>query len=146
MKYTIHYTLRADGPDGDVIEATVPEEPFTFEVGTDEILEDLEEAVKAADVGDRFEVTIPADRAYGPEMEGAFAVLPKTQFADEEGLDDSVMAEGEVVVMRDETGEELHGVVTGVTQEEVEVDFNHPLAGIDLHFTIQLMGSGTSEG
>ena len=72
---------------------------------------------------------------------GAFAVLPKTQFVDEEGLDDSVMAEGEVVVMRDETGEELHGVVIGVSEEEVEVDFNHPLAGIDLHFTVQLMGT-----
>ena len=45
MKYTIHYTLRADGPEGEVIEATVPEEPFTFEPGRDEILEDLEAAV-----------------------------------------------------------------------------------------------------
>jgi FKBP-type peptidyl-prolyl cis-trans isomerase SlyD len=71
-------------------------------------------------------------------------VLPKTQFVDEEGLDESVMAEGEVVVMRDEMGEELHGVVIGVSEEEVEVDFNHPLAGIDLHFTVQLMG--TEEG
>ena len=42
MKYTIHYTLRADGPEGEVIEATVPEEPFTFQAGSDEILEDLE--------------------------------------------------------------------------------------------------------
>ena len=105
MKYTIHYTLRADGPEGEIIEATVPEEPFTFEGGSDEILEDLEEAVKAAKVGDTVELLIPADRAYGPEMEGAFAVLPKTQFVDEEGMDDTVMNEGEVVVMRDETGE-----------------------------------------
>ena len=63
----------------------------------------------------------------------------ETQFVDEEGMDDTVMNEGEVVVMRDETGEELHGVVIGVTEEEVEVDFNHPLAGIDLHFSVQLM-------
>ena len=74
-------------------------------------------------------------------MEGAFVTLPKTQFVDEDGMDESVMAEGEVVVMRDESGEELHGVVIGLTKEEVEVDFNHPLAGIDLHFTVQVMGS-----
>lgn len=141
MKYSIHYTLRADGPEGDIIEATVPEEPFTFESGTDQILEDLEAAVKGASVGEQFEVMIPADRAYGPEMEGAFAVLPKTQFVDEEGMDDAVMAEGEVVVMRDEDGDELHGVVIGVGEEEVEVDFNHPLAGIDLHFIVQLMAA-----
>lgn len=141
MKYSIHYTLRADGPEGDIIEATVPEEPFTFELGADQILEDLEAAVKGASVGDQFEVKIPADRAYGPEMEGAFAVLPKTQFVDEEGLDDTVMAEGEVVVMRDEDGDELHGVVIGVGEEDVEVDFNHPLAGIDLHFSVQLMAA-----
>ena len=146
MKYTIHYTLRADGPEGEVIEATVPEEPFTFEAGADEILEDLEAAVTGAAVGDQLELVIPADRAYGPEMEGAFAVLPKTQFIDEEGMDDSVMAEGGVVVMRDETGEELHGVVIGVSEEEVEVDFNHPLAGIDLHFSVQVMATGASKG
>jgi len=146
MKYIIHYTLRADGPEGDVIEATVPEEPFNFEAGGEEILEDLESAVMGAKVGETFELKIPADRAYGPEMEGAFAVLPKTQFVDEEGMDDTVMEEGEVVVMRDETGEELHGVVIGVTEEEVEVDFNHPLAGIDLHFSVQLMSTEPSEG
>lgn len=146
MKYVIHYTLRADGPEGEIIEATVPEEPFVFEANGDEILEDLEEAVKKAAVGDQFDVHIPADRAYGPEMEGAFAVLPKTQFVDEEGLDDTVMAEGEVVVMRDETGEELHGVVIGVTETEVEVDFNHPLAGVDLHFSVQLMSTEALEG
>ena len=139
MKYSIHYTLRADGPEGEVIEATVPEEPFTFVAGGEEILDDLEQAVAQAKVGDSFELLIPADRAYGPEMEGAFAVLPKTQFVDEEGLDDTVMNEGEVVVMRDDTGEELHGVVIAVTEEEVEVDFNHPLAGIDLHFSVQIM-------
>lgn len=139
MKYTIHYTLRADGPEGEIIEATVPEEPFAFESGSDEILEDLEEAVLKASVGDNFEVMIPCDRAYGPEMEGAFAVLPKTQFVDEDGMDDAVMAEGEVVVMQDDSGDELHGVVIAVGPDEVEVDFNHPLAGIDLHFTVQLM-------
>jgi FKBP-type peptidyl-prolyl cis-trans isomerase 2 len=50
-----------------------------------------------------------------------------------------------VVVMRDDTGEELHGVVMGVTEEEVEVDFNHPLAGIDLHFSVQLMSVENDE-
>ena len=140
MKYIIHYTLRADGPDGDIIEATVPEEPFAFSAGAEEVLDGLEAAVVAAAVGDRFELLIPFGDAYGPEMEGAFAVLPKEQFIDDEGFDDSVMAEGEVVVMRDESGDEVHGVVVHVGEEEVEVDFNHPLAGIDLHFTVQVMG------
>ena len=40
---------------------------------------------------------------------------------------------------------ELHGVVMGVTEEEVEVDFNHPLAGIDLHFSVQLMSVENDE-
>ena len=39
----------------------------------------------------------------------------------------------------DDEGDEVHGVVIGVTEEEVEVDFNHPLAGIDLHFSVQVM-------
>jgi len=139
MKYIIHYTLRADGPEGEIIEATVPEEPFSFTAGGEEVLDELEQAVGAAQVGDRFELLVPFDKAYGPEMDGAFAVLPKEQFVDDEGFDESVMAEGEVVVMRDDEGDEVHGVVVHVGEEEVEVDFNHPLAGIDLHFTVQLM-------
>lgn len=139
MKYIIHYTLRADGPEGEIIEATVPEEPFSFTAGGEEVLDELEQAVGAAQVGDRFELLVPFDKAYGPEMEGAFAVLPKEQFVDDEGFDESVMAEGEVVVMRDDEGDEVHGVVVHVGEEDVEVDFNHPLAGIDLHFTVQLM-------
>ena len=139
MKHIIHYTLRADGPEGEIIEATVPEEPFSFIAGGEEVLDELEQAVGAAKVGDRFELLVPFDKAYGPEMEGAFAVLPKEQFVDDEGFDESVMAEGEVVVMRDDEGDEVHGVVVHVGEEEVEVDFNHPLAGIDLHFTVQLM-------
>jgi len=140
MKHIIHYTLRADGPEGEIIEATVPEEPFAFESGADEVLEELEEAVSRAEVGSRFELLIPCDQAYGPEMDGAFAVLPKEQFVDDEGFDESVMEEGEVVVMRDDEGDEIHGVVIHVGEDEVEVDFNHPLAGIDLHFTVQVMG------
>lgn len=140
MKHIIHYTLRADGPEGEIIEATVPEEPFAFESGADEVLEELEQAVSQAEVGSRFDLLIPFDQAYGPEMEGAFAVLPKAQFVDDEGFDDSVMQEGEVVVMRDDEGDEVHGVVLHVGEDEVEVDFNHPLAGIDLHFTVQVMG------
>ena len=139
MKYIIHYTLRADGPEGEIIEATVPEEPFSFTAGGEEVLDELEQTVGAAQVGDRFDLLVPFDKAYGPEMEGAFAVLPKEQFVDDEGFDESVMAEGEVVVMRDDEGDEVHGVVVHVGEEEVEVDFNHPLAGIDLHFTVQLM-------
>ena len=140
MKHIIHYTLRAEGPEGEIIEATVPEEPFAFTHGADEVLDALEGAVSKAGVGDRFELLVPFDEAYGPEMEGAFAVLPKEQFIDNEGFDESVMAEGEVVVMRDDEGDEVHGVVVYVGEDEVEVDFNHPLAGIDLHFTIQVMG------
>lgn len=140
MKHIIHYTLRADGPEGEIIEATIPEEPFSFEQGSEEVLDALEEAVIKAEVGDRFELLIPCDDAYGPEMEGAFAVLPKEHFIDEEGFDDTIMEEGEVVVMHDEEGEEVHGVVVFVGETEVEVDFNHPLAGIDLHFTVQVMG------
>ena len=139
MKHIIHYTLRADGQEGEIIEATVPEEPFAFTQGAEEVLDGLERSVCAAEVGERFTLLVPCDDAYGPEMEGAYAVLPKSHFADEEGFDDTVMEEGEVVVMRDEEGEEVHGVVVHVGEEEVEVDFNHPLAGIDLHFTVQVM-------
>jgi FKBP-type peptidyl-prolyl cis-trans isomerase 2 len=139
MKYAFHYTLREDGPAGEIIEATVPEEPFVYTKGDEDVLPGLAKAVCAASVGQPLQVLIPCSEAYGPELDDAYAVLPKSQFVDDQGLDEDVLKEGEVVLMRDDNGNEIHGVVVEVVGDNVEVDFNHPLCGIDLHFEVHLM-------
>lgn len=141
MDYSIHYTMRADGPDGEMIEATVPEQPFFFSDGDPEVLPALLDAVRNGVVGEPFTLLIPCAEAYGPELDDAYVVLPKAQFIDDEGLDDDALKEDEVVVMRDDTGAEIHGVVVDVIGDRVEVDFNHPLCGMDLHFEVNIMSA-----
>jgi FKBP-type peptidyl-prolyl cis-trans isomerase SlyD len=60
--------------------------------------------------------------------------LPKSTFMVDGKLDEEVMQVGEVVPMEDDQGNELVGVVVEVESDVVYVDFNHPLAGLDLHF------------
>jgi len=122
-----------------MIEATAPEQPFVFSDDDPDVLLALLNAVRKGTVGKPFNVLIPCADAYGPELDEAYAVLPKSQFIDEDGLDDEILKEGEVVLMRDDNDDEVHGVVVEVTDDEVEVDFNHPLCGMDLHFEVNIM-------
>ena len=77
--------------------------------------------------------SIACDDAYGDETDDAVVALPKSTFMltkTGRGGD----AGGEVVSMSDDEGQEIVGVVVDVEAEFVHVDFNHPLAGLDLHF------------
>jgi FKBP-type peptidyl-prolyl cis-trans isomerase SlyD len=85
---------------------------------------------------------LTVDEAYGQEDEEAFVELPKSAFLVDGELDESVFAEGEVVPMETEDGEEVLGIVTEVRLNSVVVDFNHPFAGLDLHFEGQVVRVG----
>ena len=68
------------------------------------------------------------------ETEDAIVALPKETFVVDGKLDKEIMKPGEVVPLEDEDGNEVIGVVVEVQDQVVHVDFNHPLAGLDLHF------------
>ena len=83
---------------------------------------------------------IACDDAYGDETDDAVVALPKSTFMVDGKLDEEVMQVGEVVPMSDDEGQEIVGVVVDVEAEFVHVDFNHPLAGLDLHFEGVVVG------
>ena len=85
-------------------------------------------------MGEPFSFSIACDQAYGEETEDAVVALPKSAFMVDGKLDEDVMKVGEVVPMADEDGDEIIGIVVEVEEDVVHVDFNHPLAGLDLHF------------
>ena len=105
-----------------------------FRLGEDEALEAFEQALLEKREGEPFEVLIACDDAYGQETEDAVLALPKETFKVDGKIDLEVMKPGEVVPMEDDEGQEIIGVVVEVGQDVVHVDFNHPLAGLDLHF------------
>ena len=140
VQVEVAYTLRADGPEGEELESCNEETPFVFTVGQEEALEAFEAALIGKRVGEPFEIQIACDDAYGDETDDAVVALPKSTCMVDGKLDEEVMQVGEVVPMSDDEGQEIVGVVVEVEAEFVHVDFNHPLAGLDLHFEGVVIG------
>ena len=133
-------TLRANGPEGEELETCQEESPFVFRMGAEEALEAFEKALVGKRVGEPFELTIACDDAYGEETDEAVLSLPKETFMVDGKLDEEVMQAGEVVPLSDDEGNEIVGMVVEVKADAVLVDFNHPLAGLDLHFEGVVVG------
>lgn len=136
----VAYTLRANGPEGEELETCQEESPFVFRIGAEEALEAFEKALVGKRVGEPFELTIACDDAYGEETDEAVLSLPKETFMVDGKLDEEVMQAGEVVPLRNDEGNEIVGMVVEVKADAVLVDFNHPLAGLDLHFEGVVVG------
>ena len=136
----VAYTLRANGPEGEELETCHEESPFVFRMGAEEALEAFEKALVGKRLGEPFEVTIACDEAYGEETDEAVLSLPKETFMVDGKLDEEVMQAGEVVPLSDDEGNEIVGMVVEVKADAVLVDFNHPLAGLDLHFEGVVVG------
>ena len=130
----VAYTLRADGLDGEELETCTEEAPFVFRMGDEEALEAFEQQLLGKKAGEPFSFVIACEDAYGDETEEAIVALPKETFMVDGKIDEEVMKPGEVVPLEDDEGNELIGVVVEVEGDVVHVDFNHPLAGLDLHF------------
>jgi len=136
----VAYTLRSNGPEGEELETCQEESPFVFRMGAEEALEAFEKALVGKRVGEPFELTIACDDAYGEETDEAVLSLPKETFMVDGKLDEEVMQAGEVVPLSDDEGNEIVGMVVEVKADAVLVDFNHPLAGLDLHFEGVVVG------
>jgi FKBP-type peptidyl-prolyl cis-trans isomerase SlyD len=99
----------------------------------------MEKALLGDEEGRLICFRLSVDEAYGEEDEEAFVEVPKSAFIVDGELDESVFEEGEVVPMETEDGDEVIGVVAEVRLNSVIVDFNHPFAAMNLHFTGEIL-------
>ena len=129
------YQLRVDNNEGDVVETVEKEKPFVFLCGAGLMLPKFEENLDGLKAGDNFEFTLKCEDAYGLATEEAVMDLPKNIFEVEGKEEEGLLAEGNVVPMENNEGNKFNGVIVEVADESVKMDFNHPLAGDDLHFT-----------
>lgn len=136
---TLHYTLRAEHAEGEIIEVTTAEEPMVFVHGQDPLLPKFLEALVGKNPGEKVQVFISAADAYGEEEENLFVEYPKSTFLVDGELDEEAIQEGEVIPMNTPDGEVVYGVVAEVKLNSVVLDFNHPLAGTDLFFDIEIV-------
>jgi FKBP-type peptidyl-prolyl cis-trans isomerase SlyD len=90
---------------------------------------------------------LPAAQAYGEYDEEGVNEIPKAAFNLGEVNPDEIFIEGEVLPLQDENGNPMQGLIVEVTPETVKIDFNHPMAGVNLYFTgyIESVREATAE-
>ncbi len=115
--------------DGLIFETTMENEPLTVVVGAKDIIEGLEEALVGMEKDEVKEVTIPPEKAYGFRDPKLFKEFPKALF-EQRNIEP---IEGIRI-----TTDEGDATIGKVTEETVELDFNHPLAGETLVFEIKV--------
>ena len=126
---SIEYEVRDNGK---VIDSNVGGEPLVFLYGKGQIIPGLENGIKDMQIGEKADILVKAKDAYGEYNPEAIQELPKEQFA---GIE---LEEGMTLYGQDEQGGTVQVIVKEIKDDSVVVDFNHPLAGKDLMFTVTL--------
>jgi FKBP-type peptidyl-prolyl cis-trans isomerase SlyD len=134
---SLSYELRVDDESGNRVLTDKSEEghPLTFLYGSGELLPVFEEHLKGMQVGENFSFTIAAEDGYGEYDEDEVHSLPIETFRINGELDYQMLQEGNVLPMSDDMGNRLDGRILEVLPDNIVMDFNHPLAGFDLHFS-----------
>lgn len=128
----IHYTGRLT--DGTRFDSSDGRDPLEFTLGSGQIIQGLDEQVQGMNVGDKQTVTIPADAAYGPHRPEGVQSVPRSQIPD--GVDTSV---GARLQATGADGRAMTLTVVDNAEDAITVDANHPLAGKDLVFDVELV-------
>lgn len=130
----MHYTLR--NPEGDVLDSSAGREPMAYLHGASNIVPGLERQLDGQSVGATVQAVVPPEEAYGVRNEKAMMVLPRNAFPAEMPLEP-----GTPFAMHDPNNPNrtVHAFVVAVKEEQVMVDANHPLAGVTLHFEVNIV-------
>ena len=136
---SLTYDLRLDGKDGEIFETAAKENPLIFLYGAGMMLPAFESGLINKKAGDTFEIEIPAVNGYGEVNEEAILDLPKHIFQVDGKFDEELVTPGKSVPMMSSGGQRMEGLVISVDDNIVKMDFNHPLAGEDLHFTGEIL-------
>ncbi len=129
---TLSYELRENNANGALLERMDPNWPFKFYFGSGNLLPAFEANLEGLEEGQGFEFTLSPEEAYGPVEEGNIIDVPRSAF---EGLGENVLIAGNYVTLTDDLGEQHNGKILSWTEEQVNVDFNHEMAGKTLHFS-----------
>ena len=129
---TMEYTLRVDG---EVVDTSEGHDPIQFIQGEGNIIPGLERELYGMAIGESKEITVSAEDGYGEIDEAAFVDVPREQFPD-----NIPMEVGVALSVQDSAGNPMHATIYKVGEETIKLDFNHPLAGKALQFSVTISG------
>jgi FKBP-type peptidyl-prolyl cis-trans isomerase SlpA len=128
----MHFSLALT--DGTPVECSFDNEPLTFVMGDGTLDTGLELALMGLRPGDRQTLTLMPGQAFGNRDAAAIQQLPLELFP--AGIEPEP---GQIIAFAGETGEAMPGAVLSVAGDQVEVDFNHPLAGREIRFEVHIL-------
>ena len=131
-KVRVHYTGSLD--DGTVFDSSREKTPLEFTIGNGEIIPGVENAVIGMSEGEEKKVTIPPEQGYGPRSEQAVMEIPKDQLPNDIEPEVGMILQGGT-----HDGSTVRLRVTEVKEDSLTVDANHPLAGQNLNFDLELV-------
>jgi len=129
---TLHLSLTLE--DGTVAEETFSGEPYTFRMGDGSLLHGLELGLYGLKPGDTQRLELTPEQTWGLRDPDNIQSLPRTQFTA-----DTEPEPGLILGFATPDGTELPGAIVSVSDDSVEVDFNHPLAGHTITFDVEII-------
>lgn len=131
-RVTLHFSLKFE--DGETVDSTFDKEPATLEIGDENLPESFEAYLMGLKAGDHQTFEVPPEKAFGQRNPNNLQTFKRHEFSA-----DMVLEKGVVISFADARQQELPGVIYRVEGDEVEVDFNHPLAGRTLTFEVRII-------
>jgi FKBP-type peptidyl-prolyl cis-trans isomerase SlyD len=128
---SIEYEVKSDG---EVIDSNIGQKPLIFTFGTGEVIPGLEKRMAHMDIGDSEVIFVPAEEAYGPYLPDGTQSVPRDQL---EGINEQHV--GQPLEGEGPDGKPYHVIIKEVRDDVVIVDFNHPMAGKDLEFSLKIL-------
>lgn len=131
-KVKVHYTGTFD--DGEVFDSSRETDPLEFELGAGEVIPGFDQAIQGMAVGESKQVRIPETDAYGPYNPEMIFTTDHSQF------DEDVTPQvGQQFQAQTPDGQPMMLLVKEVGEEGIVMDANHPMAGKDLNFALELV-------
>lgn len=131
-KVKVHYHGKLT--TGETFDSSAGREPLEFEVGSGMVIKGFDEGVTGMAVGEKKTINIPFNEAYGPRNPEMVIDMPKERFPE-----DMEVEVGMPLVMSDGQGQQFQVTIVEIKEASVVLDANHPLAGKDLVFDLELV-------
>lgn len=146
---SLTYELKVQDENGEhtLVETADKEHPMVFLYGISGLPEKFEENLDGKSAGDTFKFKLEAEEGYGPNNEHAVVNIPLAVFEIDGKVDENMLQVGNYLPMADNEGNQLQGKVVEISDTEVKMDFNHPLAGMAMFFegTVEEVREATAE-
>lgn len=128
----LHYRVSLE--DETELESSFGDEPLEFTMGEDTLTEGMELSLLDLKVGDKQSITLTPEQTYGHRDPENIHSLNPADFPDE-----ITPERGQVIAFDTPAGDDINGVVLDVSDDNISVDFNHPLAGNNLIFEVEIL-------